>query len=284
MAPTQTFASPTCSRLGDASQLIRKHRKENCILVESRILDIITHISLTLRELHKQISVHRDIKSEIVDLTSPGVAKLETDEYPTLFCIAFSTLAALPVLLKSSPDLISYDQFAHILNAILVPLPCPLLLTTYQAEALLVIMCIQELTWRRTKVVGRQIRKQLYVEFEYAKAIEKIAEFVTLNRSQLLNEHSSLALVMISKDKPPVLTASSPHRPLQPPCTCTASRPSSFVFVIASHEHAHSNKQSSLITPSFPSLEPLRISTYSFKSTLLAPLQAPRFQLASTTD
>ncbi|KAK2943028.1 hypothetical protein BLNAU_22039 [Blattamonas nauphoetae] len=281
MAPTQTFASPT--DWGDASQLIRKHRKENCILVESRILDIITHISLTLRELHKQISVHRDIKSEIVDLTSPGVAKLETDEYPTLFCIAFSTLAALPVLLKSSPDLISYDQFAHILNAILVPLPCPLLLTTYQAEALLVIMCIQELTWRRTKVVGRQIRKQLYVEFEYAKAIEKIAEFVTLNRSQLLNEHSSLALVMISKDKPPGVSLVSFERfsqqalltalfnlpaPVPPP----ALHPRSLQQTIIPHHTI------------LPSLEPLRISTYSFKSTLLAPLQAPRFQLASTTD
>ncbi|KAK2944734.1 hypothetical protein BLNAU_8920 [Blattamonas nauphoetae] len=76
----------------------------------------------------------------------------ETDEYLTLFCIAFSTLAALPVLLKSSPDLISYEQFAHILNAILVPLPWPLLLTTYQADALLIIVCFQELTWRRKKL------------------------------------------------------------------------------------------------------------------------------------
>ncbi|KAK2955895.1 hypothetical protein BLNAU_9246 [Blattamonas nauphoetae] len=90
----------------------------------------------------------------------------ETDEYLTLFCIAFSTLAALPVLLKSSPDLIS----------------------NLRGEG---------------KVVRRQMRKQLYVEFECAKAIENITEFITLNRSQLLNEHSSQALVMISKYKPP---------------------------------------------------------------------------------
>ncbi|KAK2963113.1 hypothetical protein BLNAU_1646 [Blattamonas nauphoetae] len=170
----------------------------------------------------------------------------ETDEYLTLFCIAFSTLAALPVLLKSSPDLIS----------------------NLRGEG---------------KVVRRQMRKQLYVEFRCAKAIENITEFITLNRSQLLNEHSSQALVMISKYKPPVLTASPPHRPLQPPRTCATSRPSSFVFAIVSHEHTHSNKQSSLITI-LPSLEPLRISTYSFKSTLLAPHPTPRFQLASTTD
>ncbi|KAK2955714.1 hypothetical protein BLNAU_9250 [Blattamonas nauphoetae] len=111
----------------------------------------------------------------------------ETDEYLTLFCIAFSTLAALPVLLKSSPDLISCSSYNYVLPG------------TYVAKE---------------KVVRRQMRKQLYVEFECAKAIENITEFITLNRSQLLNEHSSQALVMISKYKPPGVSLVSFERVL----------------------------------------------------------------------
>ncbi|KAK2957492.1 hypothetical protein BLNAU_7649 [Blattamonas nauphoetae] len=131
----------------------------------------------------------------------------------------------------------------------------------------------------KEKVVRRQMRKQLYVEFECAKAIENITEFITLNRSQLLNEHSSQALVMISKYKPPGVSLVSFERfsqqalltaPLQPPRTCATSRPSSFVFAIVSHEHTHpTNNHPSSHYPSL--LELFRISTYSFKSTLLAP-------------
>ncbi|KAK2947892.1 hypothetical protein BLNAU_17119 [Blattamonas nauphoetae] len=69
----------------------------------------------------------------------------ETDENPTLFSATFSTLSTLLVLPKSSSELISQEQFAHILSSILVLLPCPLLLTTYQADALVVIMSIQEI-------------------------------------------------------------------------------------------------------------------------------------------
>ncbi|KAK2947870.1 putative G2-specific protein kinase nim-1 [Blattamonas nauphoetae] len=126
----------------------------------------------------------------------------ETDENPTLFSATFSILSTLLVLLKSSSELISQEQFAHILSSILVLLPCPLLLTTYQADALVVIMCIQEIARRGTKVVGTQTRNQFDLEFESAKAIENIAAFITLNRSQLLNEHCSLAIAMISKYKP----------------------------------------------------------------------------------
>ncbi|KAK2940982.1 hypothetical protein BLNAU_24114 [Blattamonas nauphoetae] len=179
----------------------------------------------------------------------------ETDEYLTLFCIAFSTLAALPVLLKSSPDLIS----------------------NLRGEG---------------KVVRRQMRKQLYVEFECAKAIENITEFITLNRSQLLNEHSSQALVMISKYKPPGVSLVSFERfSQQALLTALFNLPhlrhlSPFIVRVRDCvTRAHSLQQT--IIPHhtiLPSLEPLRISTYSFKSTLLAPHPTPRFQLASTTD
>ncbi|KAK2940428.1 hypothetical protein BLNAU_24670 [Blattamonas nauphoetae] len=157
----------------------------------------------------------------------------ETDEYLTLFCIAFSTLAALPVLLKSSPDLIS----------------------NLRGEG---------------KVVRRQMRKQLYVEFECAKAIENITEFITLNRSQLLNEHSSQALVMISKYKPPGVSLVSFERFSQQALLTALFNLPAPAPPLALHPHS---LQQTIIPHHtiLPSLEPLRISTYSFKSTLLAP-------------
>ncbi|KAK2960290.1 hypothetical protein BLNAU_4843 [Blattamonas nauphoetae] len=167
----------------------------------------------------------------------------ETDEYLTLFCIAFSTFYGA----ACSAQVVTGPHF--------------------------------ELTWRRKKVVRRQMRKQLYVEFECAKAIENITEFITLNRSQLLNEHSSQALVMISKYKPPGVSLVSFERFSQQALLTALFNLPAPAPPLALHRSCSRLCHTSTLTPTNnhpsshhpSSLEPLRISTYSFKSTLLAP-------------